>query len=138
MVAPLAMLGLSIAAKVVDGVAGSIDRALTSGGAATGARPGATKAETRARATAQDFEAMFLEQSLDQVVRTTGDEGPLGENGTGGGVYRSMLVKEYAGQIVKSGGVGVAGHVYRQLLKLQEAGEARTGVGEGVKHVGGR
>jgi Rod binding domain-containing protein len=131
------MLGLSVAGKIVDGVAGSIDRALTAGhGAKTAASAGATKGEARARATAKDFEAMFLEQSLDQVVRSTGEEGPLGENGTGGGVYRSMLVKEYAGQVVKSGGVGIADHVYRQLMKLQEAAAAPAG--EGTRHVGGR
>jgi flagellar protein FlgJ len=77
----------------------------------------------KALKTAQDFEAMFLEQTLDRVFASSGTEGPLGDNGTGGAVYRSMLVKEYAGAIVKSGGVGIASQIYGEMLKLQEAGQ---------------
>ena len=76
---------------------------------------------------AQDFEAMFLEQTLDRVFASSGTEGPLGENGPGGGVYRSMLVKEYAGGIVKAGGIGIATQVYREMLKLQEGAHASRG-----------
>jgi flagellar protein FlgJ len=82
-------------------------------------------AKKKALKTAQDFEAMFLEQALDRVFASSGTEGPLGDNGTGGAVYRSMLVKEYAGGIVKSGGVGIASQIYREMLKLQEAGHAK-------------
>ena len=67
---------------------------------------------------------MFLEQSLDRVAQSDGTEGPLGENGTGGGVYRSMLTKEYASQVVKSGGVGIADQVYREMMKMQEGTRA--------------
>ena len=111
MVAPLAMLGLSLAANVANGIAGS---------ASKGA--GAEKTRT----TAQDFETMFLEQTLERVFASSGTEGPLGDNGTGGAVYRSMLVKEYAGGIAKSGGVGIASQIYRELLKLQEGPHARN------------
>jgi flagellar protein FlgJ len=76
---------------------------------------------------AQDFEAMFLEQTLERVFSSTGTEGPLGDNGTGGAVYRSMLVKEYAGGIVKSGGVGIASQIYREMLKIQEGAHAARG-----------
>jgi Rod binding domain-containing protein len=79
----------------------------------------------KALKTAQDFEAMFLEQTLDRVFASSGTEGPLGDNGTGGAVYRSMLVKEYAGSIVKSGGVGIASQIYGEMLKLQEAKHAQ-------------
>ena len=79
----------------------------------------------KALKTAQDFEAMFLEQTLDRVFSSSGTEGPLGDNGTGGAVYRSMLVKEYAGSIVKSGGVGIASQIYNEMLKLQEASHAK-------------
>jgi Rod binding domain-containing protein len=82
-------------------------------------------AKKRALKTAQDFEAMFLEQTLDRVFSSSGTEGPLGDNGTGGAVYRSMLVKEYAGGIVKAGGVGIASQIYREMLKLQEAAHAK-------------
>ena len=82
------------------------------------------QAAQRAKAmkTAQDFEAMFLEQTLERIA-AGGEDGPLGESGTGG-VYRSMLVKEYAGQIAKSGGVGIATQVYREILRMQEVSHA--------------
>jgi peptidoglycan hydrolase FlgJ len=81
--------------------------------------------EAKARKTAEDFEAMFLEQSLNRVMESKDTDGPLGENGVGGDVYRSMLVKEYAGSITKSGGVGIADQVYAEILKMQEASHAR-------------
>ena len=80
------------------------------------------KASAKARKTSDEFEKMFLEDSLQRLTESSGTEGPLGENGTGGGVWRSMLTKEYAGQIVKTGGVGIADQVYREMMKLQEAG----------------
>ena len=78
----------------------------------------------KALKTAQDFEAMFLEQTLDRVFSSSGTEGPLGDNGTGGAVYRSMLVKEYAGTLAKSGGVGIGDGVYREMLRMQESSYA--------------
>ena len=80
----------------------------------------------KAKKTAEDFETMFLEQTLERVFASSGTEGPLGDNGTGGAVYRSMLVKEYAGGIAKAGGVGIASQIYRELLKLQEGPHARN------------
>ena len=114
MVAPLAMMGLSAAANVANGLVETINNALGATGTA------ATAASTKTKKTADDFEKMFLENSLDRLVANTGEEGPLGENGTGGSVYKSMLVKEYAGEIVKTGGVGIAGQIYRQMLQMQE------------------
>ena len=81
--------------------------------------------EAKARKTAQDFESMFLEQTLDRLFQSGGADGPLGDNGQGGEVYRSMLVKEYAGTIAKSGGFGIADQVYREILKMQESDHAR-------------
>ncbi len=69
--------------------------------------------------TAKDFESMFLEQSLDVLNRSEGTDGPLGQNGTGGGVYRSMLNKEYAQSIVQSGGIGIGDQVMREMIRLQ-------------------
>jgi flagellar protein FlgJ len=108
MVAPLAMLGLSIAGKIAGGVSDAIANAAKS------------KPTDATRKTADDFETMFLEQSLDRLTEAGGEDGPLGSNGTGGGIYRSMLSKEYAKSITKSGGLGIADQVYSQMLKLQE------------------
>ena len=114
MAAPLAGLALSAAGKLAAGAAGQLAKALQPGG----------QAEAKARKTAQDFESMFLEQTLDRLFASGGAEGPLGDNGMGGEVYRSMLVKEYAGSIARSGGVGIADQVYREILKMQESNHA--------------
>ena len=75
----------------------------------------------KARKTADDFEKMFLEDSLERMTQSQGTEGPLGENGSGGGVWRSMLTKEYAGAIMKSGGVGISNQVFSEMMRMQEA-----------------
>ncbi|MGY2046915.1 rod-binding protein [Methylobacterium sp. JK268] len=90
-------------------------------GVASAALGGATAATAKIKKTSQDFESMFLEQTLDKLNGSTGTDGPLGENGTGGGVYRSMLNKEYAQGIVKSGGVGIGDQVMREMLRMQGA-----------------
>ena len=115
MAAPLAALALGAASKLAAGVAGQVANAL---------KPDGQK-EAKARKTAQDFESMFLEQTLERLFASGGSEGPLGENGMGGEVYRSMLVKEYAGNIAKNGGVGIADQVYGEILKLQESEHGR-------------
>jgi flagellar protein FlgJ len=112
MAAPLAAPATGAAGKLAAGIAG-IPNALP------------PQAEVKARKTAQDFETMFLEQTLERLLASDGTEGPLGDNGTGGEVYRSMLAKEYAGSIAKRGGVGIADQVYREILKMQESEHAR-------------
>jgi flagellar protein FlgJ len=123
MVAPLAMMGISAAANVVNGLVESVNSALNSG-QSTAAKTTVEKTADKNRKTSDDFEKMFLEKSLDQMTASDTAEGPLGENGTGGGVYRSMLMKEYAGTIVKSGGVGISNQIYSQMLKMQEGANA--------------
>ena len=113
MAAPLAALAVGAATKLGAGVVGSVANAL------------APQAEAKARKTAQEFESMFLEHTLDRLFQSEASEGPLGDNGMGGDVYRSMLTKEYAGTIAKSGGVGIADQVYREILKMQESDHAR-------------
>ena len=106
MPAPLAVLAVGAATKLAGGIAGALQP-----------QP---QAELKARKTAQEFETMFLEHTLDRMFQSEATEGPLGDNGMGGDVYRSMLAKDYAGSIARSGGVGIADHVYRELLKMQE------------------
>jgi flagellar protein FlgJ len=124
MVAPLAMMGLSAAGNVLNGVVDTINNAL--GAAQSAGSQSATQGSDKARKTSDDFEKMFLEQSLGEVTKNSGEDGPLGDNGTGGSVYRSMLMNEYAGNIVKTGGVGISNQIYNQMMKMQE-----------VAHVGG-
>ena len=120
MAAPLAALAVGAATKLAAGVAGN-----AAGKVATALQPSG-QTELKARKTAQDFETMFLEHTLDRLFQSDATEGPLGDNGMGGDVYRTMLAKEYAGTIAKSGGIGIADQVYREILRMQESEHAKS------------
>jgi Rod binding domain-containing protein len=76
------------------------------------------KAQARAKSTATDFEAMFLNSMFSQMTSTLKGEGPFGET-TGTGVWRSMLTEQYSKQFARAGGVGIATEVYRTLIMQQ-------------------
>lgn len=102
-------LALGAAKSLAGGAAGSIASALS----------GADSDKKKLKKTADDFESMFLEQMVDRMTQSSGTEGPLGENGTGGDVWRSMLATEYAKSIVKSGGVGISNQIMHSMLQMQ-------------------
>ncbi|GBU18827.1 MULTISPECIES: rod-binding protein [Methylobacterium] len=117
-------------ATIAANAALGVGKALVGEVAAAASKPAVSSAQTadasKLRKTATDFEKMFLEQSFDRIAKSEGTEGPLGENGTGGDVWRSMLTKEYASEVVKSGGVGISDQIYKQMLQMQEAGGAKA------------
>jgi Rod binding domain-containing protein len=78
----------------------------------------------KARASAQEFEGVFLNSMFQQMFAGVDGEGPMGGKG-GSGVWRSFLTDEYAKTFAKSGGVGIADHVFRALLAQQEASGKR-------------
>ena len=82
-------------------------------------RKGAPTSHAKARATAQDFEAVFLNAMFSQMFTAIGKEGPLGD-GPGVGVWRSFLTDEYAKTFARAGGIGLADDVYRSLIAQQE------------------
>jgi len=75
--------------------------------------------QAKARAAAQDFEAVFLNSMFQHMFTNMGGEGPFGGSGAVG-VWRSMLTDEYAKSFAKSGGIGIANQVYRTLMAQQE------------------
>ena len=81
--------------------------------------PGAGK-EAKARAAAQDFEAVFLNSMFQHMFTGIDGEGPFGGSGATG-VWRSMLTDEYSKSFAKAGGIGIADQVYRTLMAQQEA-----------------
>jgi peptidoglycan hydrolase FlgJ len=85
------------------------------------------QAQAKAKATAQDFEAMFLNSMFSQMTSGLNGEGPFG-NTPGTGVWRSMLTEQYSKSFAKAGGVGISNDVYRTLI-LQQAN--RTGQTQG-------
>ena len=80
------------------------------------------QAQTKAKATATDFEAMFLNSMFSQMTSGIKGEGPFGDT-PGTGVWRSMLTDQYSKNFAKAGGVGISSEVYRTLI-LQQAGRA--------------
>ena len=100
---PAAKLALGAAGSIVNGLANALD-----------------PAKAKARKQADDFETMFLEQMTEKLFAGETGEGPLGENGTGGGIWRSQLTQQYAKEIQKAGGIGLSNQIMRDLINLQE------------------
>jgi len=65
------------------------------------------QAQAKARATATDFEGMFLNSMFAQMTSGLKGEGPFGDT-VGTGVWRSMLTEQYSKTFAKAGGVGTA------------------------------
>jgi flagellar protein FlgJ len=80
------------------------------------------QAQAKAKATATDFEAMFLNSMFSQMTTGLKGEGPFGDT-VGTGVWRSMLTEQYSKNFAKAGGVGISNDVFRTLI-LQQAGRA--------------
>ena len=80
------------------------------------------QAQTKAKASSQDFEAVFLNSMFSQMTSGIKGEGPFGDT-PGTGVWRSMLTEQYSKSFAKAGGVGISNEVYRTLI-LQQAGRA--------------
>jgi peptidoglycan hydrolase FlgJ len=80
------------------------------------------KAQAKAKATATDFEAMFLNSMFSEMTAGLQGEGPFGST-PGTGVWRSMLTEQYSKSFAKAGGVGISSEVYRTLI-LQQAKRA--------------
>jgi peptidoglycan hydrolase FlgJ len=78
--------------------------------------------QTKAKAAAQDFEAVFLNSMFSQMTSGVKGEGPFGDT-PGTGVWRSMLTEQYSKSFAKAGGVGISNDVYRTLI-LQQANRA--------------
>ena len=80
------------------------------------------RAQLKAKASAQDFESVFLNSMFSQMTSGIKGEGPFGDT-PGTGVWRSMLTEEYSKSFAKAGGVGISNDVYRTLI-LQQANRA--------------
>lgn len=70
--------------------------------------------EARARAAAQDFEALFLGQMANEMLRGAMPE--MAQGGFGEEMFRSLLGDEIGRQMSRSGGIGLADQVYKALL----------------------
>ena len=84
---------------------------------AAGKMSAATQA--KARASAQDFESVFINSMFQQMFTGLQGDGPFGGSGATG-VWRSFLTDEYSKSFAKAGGIGIADQVYRSLMAQQE------------------
>ena len=84
----------------------------------------APAAQAKAKATATDFEAMFLNSMFAQMTSGLKGDGPFGDT-PGTGVWRSMLTEQYSKNFAKAGGVGISTDVFRTLI-LQQARQTKT------------
>ena len=78
--------------------------------------------QKKAKAQAQDFEAMFLNSMFSQMTAGIKADGPFGST-AGTGPWRSMLTEQYSKNFAKAGGVGISNDVFRTLI-LQQANRA--------------
>jgi len=88
------------------------------GDAATAQTTAALKTKGKAKAAAQDFEAMFLNSMFSQMMTGIDGDGPFGGKGALK-VWRSFMTDQYAKSFAKAGGIGIAAKVYATLLKQQ-------------------
>ena len=78
------------------------------------------QAQAKAKSTATDFEAMFLNSMFSQMTTGVKGEGPFGDT-PGTGVWRSMLTEQYSKNFAKAGGVGISDDVFHTLIMQQAA-----------------
>jgi Rod binding domain-containing protein len=76
------------------------------------------KAQAKAKATATDFEAMFLNSMFSQMTSGLKGDGPFGDTPSTG-VWRSMLMEQYSKRFATAGGVGISHEVFRELIMQQ-------------------
>ena len=77
------------------------------------------ESQAKAKATAQDFEAMFLNTMFAQMTSGLKGEGPFGDT-PGTGVWRAMQTEQYSRSFAQAGGIGISSDIYRTLI-LQQA-----------------
>jgi peptidoglycan hydrolase FlgJ len=83
------------------------------------------QAQAKAKATATDFEAVFLNSMFAQMTSGLKGEGPFGDT-PGTGVWRSMLTEQYSKSFAQAGGIGISKDVYRELILQQAKSSGQT------------
>lgn len=95
-----------------------LQNALLAARSPTAPRTGAAQTPEQIRATAEDFEAVFLAQMMEQMMGES-TESSFG-GGPGESAFKGMLNEEYAKVMAKAGGIGLADALAREMLALQE------------------
>ena len=77
------------------------------------------QSEAEIRASAEEFEAVFLAQLIEHMMGDSTENSFSG--GPGEGAFNSMLNEEYAKVMAHAGGIGLADSLAREMLAQQEA-----------------
>jgi Rod binding domain-containing protein len=117
--APPTLAPPTLAAPAAASLARSVALDGTTGATTAGAKPTADF-KTKARTTAVNFEAQFLNSMFGQMLTGIQGDGPFG-GGPAVGVWRAFLTEQYSKSFAKAGGIGIADKVYHTLLAQQEA-----------------
>lgn len=68
---------------------------------------------------AEEFEAVFLTQMVEQMFAMTPVDNQFG-GGQGEKVFKSMMAQEYGKVMASNGGIGLADEVKKEMLRMQE------------------
>ena len=71
------------------------------------------------RSAAEDFEAFFISQFVEEMFRGISTDGAFG-GGNAEGIYRSLMSQEYGKSIAANGGLGIADSVQKAMIEIQE------------------
>ena len=71
------------------------------------------------KATAQDFEAVFLGQVFKTMLEAGAPQGDF-TGGQGEEMFRGVLAEKLGVEMAKKGGIGLAPAVLDQMMKMQE------------------
>lgn len=77
--------------------------------------------QAKSTQTAHDFEAVFLTQFIDQMMKTAGDTAFGGEDQAE--MWRSFMSEAVANHLVEQGGLGLAGSVEQMMKAYVQSAE---------------
>jgi peptidoglycan hydrolase FlgJ len=115
---------MAISSVMTPAITGRFDAALTMATSQSARIPASANA-SKARESAQEFEATFLNSMFQHMMTGIEGDGPFG-GAKGVGVWRSFLTNEFAKSVARKGGIGLADQVYRSLIQQQAANTAAS------------
>lgn len=87
------------------------------------------KFHEHAKATAEQFEAMFVSQMLSHMFSGIKTDEYFG-GGQSEEIFRSLMIDEYGKTIAGQGGLGIADHIYRDIIQLQNVADNQNSTGQ--------
>lgn len=75
--------------------------------------------QQRARAAAQEFEAVFVAEMMKPMFEGISTDGMFG-GGKGEEIFRGFMIQEYGKMMAQKNSIGIADQVQQQLIAIQE------------------